>query len=117
MTEQEKLTIRILRAYERRKFVGETFTCNDLIDMIPLSNHCMERSFTGAELMVAVRTGGISKVGEKEIDLDIPCTKTREFKNGYIVTKEWKKAKVNIYKANYTVGEYKMHLCMEIMSE
>ena len=117
MTEQEKLTIRILRAYERKKIVGETFTCSDLIDIIPLSNHCVERPFTGAELMVAVRTGGISKIGEKEIDLDIPHIKRMEFKNGYIVIKGWKKAKVNIYKVNYTVDEYKMHLCAEIMSE
>lgn len=118
MTEQEELTIRILRAYERRKFVGETFTCNDLIDMIPLSNHCMERSFTGAELMVAVRTGGISKVGEKEIDLNIPTKRRIELKNGDILIKTtWEKAKVNIYKANYTVGEYKMKLIEKIMAE
>ena len=117
MTEQEKLTIRILKAYDRTKFVGETFTCNDLIDMIPQSNHCIERSFTGAEMMVAIRTGAISKVGEKEIDLKVPIKKVTPLPNGYQITEELVNAKVNIYKANYTVGEYKMKLVMDIMAE
>ena len=117
LTSKEQMAIRILRAYERRKFVGETFTCGDLIDMIPCSNHCMERSFTGAEMMVGVREGVISVVGTKEIDLKVPTKKVIPLPNGYQVVEELENAKVNIYKANYTVGEYKMKLITEIMAE
>lgn len=118
MTEQEKLTIRILRDYERRKFVGETFTAHDLLDLIPCSDGCIKRGLTGAELKVAVREGAISVVGEKEIDLEVPTKRRIKLKNGDILIKTtWEKAKVNIYKANYTVGEYKMKLIKEIMAE
>lgn len=118
MTEQEKLTIRILRDYERRKFVGETFTAHDLIDLIPCSDGCIKRELTGAELKVAVRESAISVVGEKEIDLEIPVKRSIRLENGDILIKtKWEKAKVNIYKANYTVGEYKMKLIKEIMAE
>ena len=118
MTEQEKITIRILRDYERRKFVGETFTTHDLIDLIPCSNGCIKRELTGAEIMVAVREGALSIVGKKEIDLEVPVKKRIEFENGDILFKNtWEKAKVNIYKANYTVGEYKMKLIEKIMAE
>ena len=114
MTEQEKLTIRILRDYERRSFIGETFTAHDLIDLIPCSNGCIKRE----ELMVAVREGAISVVGEKEIDLEIPIKRTIKLENGDILIRTgWEKAKVNIYKANYTVGEYKTKLIKEIMAE
>lgn len=118
MTEQEKLTIRILRDYERRSFIGETFTAHDLLDLIPCSDGCIKRGLTGAELKVAVREGAISVVGEKEIDLEVPTKRRIELKNGDILIKTtWEKAKVNIYKANYTVGEYKMKLIKEIMAE
>lgn len=118
MTGQEKLTIRILRDYERRSFIGETFTAHDLIDMIPCSNGCIQRPLTGSELAVAVREGAISIVGEKEIDLEIPIKRTIKLENGDILIRTgWEKAKVNIYKANYTVGEYKTKLIKEIMAE
>lgn len=118
MTEQEKLTIRILRDYERRSFIGETFTAHDLVDLIPCSDGCIKRELTGAELMVAVREGAISVVGEKEIDLEIPIKRTIKLENGDILIRTgWEKAKVNIYKANYTVGEYKTKLIKEIMAE
>lgn len=118
MTEREILTIRILKDYERRKFIGETFTSSDLIDLIPCSNGCIKRSLTGAEIMVAVREGALSVVGTKEIDLDIPIRKKIYLDNGDILIKTTtEKAKVNIYKANYTVGEYKMKLIEKIMAE
>lgn len=118
MTEQEKLTIRILRDYERRSYVGETFTAHDLLDLIPCSDGCIKRELTGAEIMVAVREGAISIVGTKEIDLEIPTKRRIELENGDILIKTtWEKAKVNIYKANYTVGEYKMKLIEKIMAE
>lgn len=118
MTEQEKLTIRILRDYERRSFIGETFTAHDLIDMIPCSNGCIQRPLTGSELAVAVRENALSIIGKKEIDLEIPTKRKIELKNGDILIKTtWEKAKVNIYKANYTVGEYKMKLIEKIMAE
>lgn len=119
MTEQEKLTIRILRDYERRSFIGETFTAHDLLDLIPCSDGCIKRKLTGAELKVAVREGAISVVGEKEIDLEVPVKRrTIKLENGDILIRTgWEKAKVNIYKANYTVGEYKTKLIKEIMAE
>lgn len=118
MTKQEKLIIRILRDYERRNLIGETFTAHDLLDLIPCSDGCIKRKLTGAELMVAVREGAISVVGKKEIDLEIPTKRTIRFKNGDILIKtRWEKAKVNVYKVNYTVDEYKTKLIKEIMAE
>ena len=118
MTEREILTIRILKDYERRKFIGETFTASDLIDLIPCSNGCIKRSLTGAEMMVAVREGALSIVGTKELDFEVPIRKKIYLDNGDILIKNTKeKARVYIYKANYTVGEYKMKLIEKIMSE